>query len=109
MGHYRYLVFSNPVEGHEDEYNRWYDEVHLGEVIALPAFIAAGRHRIEPDGEAEPEHAYLAVYEFEAEDPAAVLADLAARAEDGRIVLPPFLDANIKTQLYKVITPRMTK
>jgi hypothetical protein len=28
----QFLVFTNPVEGREDEYNEWYDNVHLGDV-----------------------------------------------------------------------------
>jgi hypothetical protein len=106
MGHYRYLVFTNPTEGHEAEFNTWYDEVHLGEVLAVPGFIGAERYRIEA---AEAEHRYLAIYEFEADDPAAVLGELPARVADGRIGMPPVLDANIKTVLYKVITPRVTR
>jgi hypothetical protein len=36
-----YLVFSNPVEGREDEYNAWYDEVHLPDVQRIPGVVGA--------------------------------------------------------------------
>ena len=33
MATHRLIVFTQPTEGKEDEYNRWYDEVHLGDVL----------------------------------------------------------------------------
>lgn len=109
MGHYRYLVFTDPVEGREAEYNEWYDSVHLGEVIAIPAFMAAERFRFEPGENQETLHEYLAIYEFTADDPAVVLDDLGARAADGRLNMAPVLADNIETRLYQVITPRRTR
>ena len=40
------VVFTNPVTGKEDEYNRWYNEVHLGEVLRTPGMLAARRYRL---------------------------------------------------------------
>ena len=33
-----YMVKSNPVAGKEAEFNRWYSEVHLPEVLKIEAF-----------------------------------------------------------------------
>ena len=38
---YYFFVFSNPVAGHEDEYNRWYDQQHAPDVVAIPGFVSA--------------------------------------------------------------------
>jgi hypothetical protein len=61
----RLIVYSNPVEGREDEYNEWYDTVHLDEVLALGPFTAAQRfvateHQMRPQ-----QHRYVAIYEYE--------------------------------------------
>src|SRR5882724_1263660 len=40
---YYFLVFSNPVAGHEDEYNKWYDHQHAQDVVAIPGFMTAQR------------------------------------------------------------------
>src|ERR1700704_107863 len=40
---YYYLVFSNPVAGREDEYNKWYDTQHAQDVVAVPGFVTAQR------------------------------------------------------------------
>src|SRR5438045_8918971 len=40
---YYFFVFSNPVAGHEDEYNKWYDTQHAQDVVAIPGFQTAQR------------------------------------------------------------------
>ena len=42
------IVFSNPFEGKDDEFNEWYDNVHLPEVLALPGVISAQRYDLRP-------------------------------------------------------------
>jgi hypothetical protein len=80
-------VFSNPATpAQEDEYNTWYDEVHLKELLAIPGIVGATRYTIGDDSA----HRYLATYEIEG-DPAAVLAEMAARAPE--MTLSPALDA----------------
>ena len=72
------VVFTNPVSGKEDEYNRWYNEVHLGEVLRTPGMLAARRYRLV-DGvgsREEPQHRYLAIYEFASEDAKATLKEM---------------------------------
>ena len=75
------LVFTNAVEGRDDEFNDWYDNVHLKEVLELPEFTAATRYRLS-DGQLFPDqpHRYLAVYEFKGESTDAVAALGAAAA-----------------------------
>jgi hypothetical protein len=64
------VVYTNPVAGQEDEYNEWYNNVHLKEVLQTPGMIAARRFSLV-DGAGsgdEPQHRYLAIYELESED-----------------------------------------
>ena len=64
------VVFTNPVPGREDEYNEWYNNVHLGEVLRTPGMTCARRYRLV-DGvgsREEPQHRYLAIYELESDD-----------------------------------------
>ena len=69
------LVFTNAVEGRDDEFNDWYDNVHLKEVLELPEFTAATRYRLS-DGQLFPDqpHRYLAIYEFKGPSADAVAA-----------------------------------
>lgn len=82
MATHRLVVFTEPREGREDEYNRWYDEVHLGDVLGVEGFVAAQRFRLADaqiggDG-AEAPARYLAIYEIEAPDLEAALEKLNA-------------------------------
>jgi hypothetical protein len=47
-----------------DDFNRWYDETHLPEILACPGFVSCTR--FECAGGREPR--YLAIYELEGED-----------------------------------------
>jgi len=62
------LVFSSPAEGREDDYNRWYGELHVHDCIReIPGYAAARRYRVDPSAGAgaEPRWAYVALYELE--------------------------------------------
>jgi hypothetical protein len=59
----------------EEEYNTWYDEVHLPELVALDGIVSARRLRpVDGDGP------YLALYEIEGDDLQAVLDNMRANA-----------------------------
>ncbi len=62
----RMIVLANAAEGRDAEYNDWYDNTHIGEVIASGPFTAAQRFRMA-DAQIgdEPSHRYVAIYEYE--------------------------------------------
>lgn len=62
-----------------DEFNRWYDEVHLREVLTVEGFVAARRFApVEGDGP------YIAQYEFEG-DPKEAVPRPSRAAGDGTL------------------------
>jgi hypothetical protein len=96
------LVFTHPVEGREDEFNRWYDEQHLRDVVGLPGIVSGQRFAFQEasrnSARAGPEFGYLAIYEVpggELEKAKAALAETAAERraaaseDDGREVRVP--------------------
>jgi hypothetical protein len=59
----------------EQEYNTWYDEVHIPELLAFDGFVSARRLRpIDGDGP------YVALYEIEGDDLQAILDNMIANA-----------------------------
>jgi hypothetical protein len=76
---HRLLVFSNPVDGREDEYNAWYDDVHIGEVLEVDGFVGCQRFAVA-SGDAPAR--YLAVYEIDADDPVEAFGRLSAAVGD---------------------------
>jgi hypothetical protein len=71
--HHYLIVWSNPVAGRDDEYNRWYTDVHVRDVMQhTKGAIAVQRfRRASPGpraGQSPSGHGYLAIYEMS--DPA---------------------------------------
>jgi hypothetical protein len=66
------LVLTTCTEpAREEEFNRWYNEVHVGDILAIPHFLAAQRfERVGRPNPNEPEATYLAVYELDTSDAA---------------------------------------
>ncbi|OBI23620.1 MULTISPECIES: DUF4286 family protein [unclassified Mycobacterium] len=59
----------------EDEYNTWYDQIHIPELLTLTGIVAARRFR-PVDGNGP----YVAIYELEGDDLQAVLDNMIANA-----------------------------
>jgi len=71
MAKYTFVVLTNPVEGKEDEYNKWYNQHHIPDVISVPGFVSGHRFRLADTqfgGEASRAFKYLALYEIETDD-----------------------------------------
>ncbi|MFC5752234.1 hypothetical protein [Actinomadura rugatobispora] len=81
------VVQSGPSDpAREDEYNEWYGKTHLADVCAVPGFVGARRYKVrDGGGEGGAGPSYLAIYEIEADDLAAPLAELRARSISGQI------------------------
>lgn len=101
MSDYSFVVFTNPAEGRDAEFNRWYDEVHLGEVLQVPGFIGAKRYRVRPTGDAAPRHGYVAIYAMRTDDPAATLGELMRRAEAGELRMSDAMAGDVETLLVE--------
>ena len=54
------MAWTDIDPAHENEFNRWYDEEHIGHLLAVPGFLSAGRYRALRGGPK-----YLAMYELE--------------------------------------------
>ncbi len=81
MAKYTFIVLSNPTSAaQEEEYNEWYNRVHLPDVLNVPGFVTAQRFRLaDAQVDKNPPHKYLALYELETDNLEATLADLASR------------------------------
>ncbi len=76
------VVLTEPVEGREAEYNDYYENLHLDEVLATTDCVSAQRFKLTAQQGAPCPLPYLAFYEVEAEDAQAALDRLnATRAQ----------------------------
>jgi hypothetical protein len=93
MAHeYTLIVYTSPAEGREDDYNAWYDEVHLAEFSALPGVINGRRFKVAAsDAAAKP--VYAALYELSAH-PDKVFAAMNEGIRDGSVHMSDAIDVS---------------
>ena len=82
MGNYIFAVYTNPVEGREDEYNDWYETRHLADLYACPGIVSARRFKIAQHQlrDAPFPYRYFSIYEIQSEDLQEFIKELLARA-----------------------------
>ena len=110
MPKYTFLAFTNPVAGKEDEYNAWYDEHHLKDVINVPGFVSARRFRLAATqfefNTVTPAYRYLALYEIDTHDIEGTLAEIVKRAGTADMVMIDAIDmGTLSAPVYEEITP----
>jgi hypothetical protein len=99
MSHeYTLIVYTSPADGREDEYNTWYDDVHLPEFSALPGVISGRRFKVAGD---KPQ--YAALYELSAH-PDQVLAAMGEGVKNGTVHMSDALDG--KSITLTTLIPR---
>jgi hypothetical protein len=108
-----FLALSNATSDDvEDDFNRWYDDVHAREMLALPGVRSFRRFRLAPaqvlPGDDVTKHRYLALYELEVDDWDAFAAENQQAFADGRITIRADLlelDPMVLTMAFEEITP----
>src|SRR5271166_2071021 len=94
MSRYVFVVLTNASGGRDDEFNEWYNNQHITDVLKISGFVAAQRFSLagaQMDGATSPWR-YLALYELETDDLAGALKELAARVGTPAMVMSDSLD-----------------
>ena len=68
-------------ESREDEFNEWYDNVHVADVMGTLGFIKANRY-VSPEWSSYDSGKYLAIYEVETDDMAKTMETLGKRMSE---------------------------
>lgn len=106
---YLLVGFGNCVKGREDAYHDWYNNRHIGDVLAIPGFVKGQRfviHDTNVAGESKSPWQYLALFEIETGDLRSALDTLVARS--GTELMPASDTVDLKsvaTFIYRPITP----
>ena len=111
MAKHTFIVFTNPVEGKESEYNDWYNRQHIPDILNVPGFVGAQRFRLadaQMSRDGNRTHKYLAVYEIETDDLAGTLKELRARVGTAEIVSSDAIDTkNAATYVFTPIAEKV--
>jgi hypothetical protein len=110
MANYRCIVMSNPVPGRESEYNDWYDNRHMDDVLSIPGFVRAQRFEYVASLSAYPPgFKCLSIYEIDSEDIGATIGELTSAAGTSRLPISEALDTNVSAFVYRARGPARQK
>ncbi len=97
MAKCKLIALTTPLPGREADYHDWYQNTHLPEILALPGGISAQRFGLVAKLMGADSNQFLAVYDFECDDPGATLAAMGAAAQGGKLTMS---DAQDMTTTY---------
>jgi hypothetical protein len=108
MPSYSLIVLTNPVEGQEAEFNAWYSDRHLDDVLKVPGVIGAQRFKLAAE-QADPAGAqrwrYLAIYHCETDDLAGLIAEVKRRAGTDAMPFSPAMAGDVHAAYFEPMTP----
>jgi hypothetical protein len=106
---YIFVVLTNAREGQDAEFNEWYNNVHLHDVVRVPGFVAAQRFQLaSTDPPQSFPQQYLALYEVETDDLENVRQALKAASGTSAMIISPALDnARTAASYFDPITERV--
>jgi hypothetical protein len=110
MATHRFIVFTEARPGREAEYNDWYDNRHLPDVLAVPGFVGVQRFRLQPNtGGTSSTTRYLAIYEIETNNLTETMAELLKRANTASMPISDALNTDaIETYMADPLGERVT-
>jgi hypothetical protein len=110
MTKYTFVVMTNATTGRDDEFNEWYNNQHIPDVLNVPGFVSAQRFRLsgtQLGGDTNKPYKYLALYEIETDDLAGALKELAKRRGTAELVMSDALDTkNIGAAVFTPIAEK---
>ena len=98
--------------GHEDEYNKWYDQQHAADVVSIPGFVTAQRYvknELPFFRDSDPKMPkYLIVYKIVSSDVESVFAEVERRLKTGETYLSPAYDRQgSQSYVYQTLGPEL--
>jgi hypothetical protein len=105
MRRFKMLVFSEPFEDREDEFNQWYTSRHLDDICGLPGFTSAQRFTVHSVSMGTTLNKYLAIYDVETDDPDWVIENMFANRDTPAMPISPAFNLDATTvMLYEELT-----
>ena len=105
MARFSFVVYSNPVEGREQEYNDWYSNQHLKDLLAIPGVTAARRFKLSGTQihDAAQTYQYLAIYDIEADDVSSFIKEMMLRTASGEIARSPAMSSDLLPLFWEAL------
>ena len=105
MSRHVFAVMTNPVEGREAEFNAWYDDRHVHDIVRLPGLVSAQRFRLSREQSTATPYQYLVLYEIETDDLAETIRELKAKDGTDEIPATTALAGGVLASFFEPIGP----
>jgi hypothetical protein len=107
---YSFVVLTNPAPGKEAEYNDWYTNQHLRDLVRIPGIVAAQRYKLADKQRREPPypHKYMAIYEVETDDLGAVIKEIGKRSGTSEMPTSTAIASGTSAFFFEPMTERVT-
>jgi hypothetical protein len=92
------VALSSAVEGREDEFNEWYENVHIPDICSIDGVLSATRYELEEGGFPIPQR-YLTIYEIDRPG-AEVMAAIGEGMGSGAFALTDSIDGESATLTF---------
>jgi hypothetical protein len=103
---FTFLVMTNAAEGREDEFNDWYNYIHIPDLLKIPGIAAARRYKLLPtQRNANQPWKYLCVYECDAERQDVLIAETEKRVGTPQMTMSTAMVGPIYACYFQPITP----
>lgn len=96
MAKYDFIVACDAIAGEDDEFNRWYDDRHIPDLMRMVAVVGVDRYELA-DAQLRGRSAmprYIAVYHLDTEDLASFFTQLVQLSGTDAMPLSDSLDAS---------------
>lgn len=109
MQEFRLVVFTNPTQGMEDQFDEWYVNQHLPDVLAVPGFKAGQRFELEQEQLKAGPHPwrFMTVFDIETDDLRHTFDTLISRVNTPLMPMSPSIAEHRIAYAYKAVTPKM--
>jgi hypothetical protein len=109
MPRYRLVVLSRPKDGRDAEYNDWYSNIHLDDVVRLHGVKSAQRFRATTSMSSHEPPPYLAIYEIETDDIGAFMTEITSKSGTEELLISDALDDDPFAVVYEEMGPMVTR
>ena len=100
------VALTNAADGRDDEFNDWYNNQHLGDVLQIPGFVSAQRFKLgAAQRMASPPYKYLTLYEIETDNIQETMSALSARSGTALMPISDTLHADRLAAVFEPMAP----
>lgn len=107
MRSYKFVVMTNAVDGQDEEFNRWYSETHLPDLLKIPGVVAAQRFQLSQvqRSNAPMPYRYMAIYDIVTDDLKAVADEIGRRSGTEAMILSDAMDVEKISSIFEPLAP----